>query len=205
MRHADATAWILWPQAGMVNDPFDYDPVPFQSAGKIKVRYKMSECDNTANVGQSFEGKADPPPYRYHCCGWSFGSGHSPNCPTVKRPETPVVHHVYGLDEPTRKMIEQLLAGNLERLAGRVIGLLRKINERVQGMPTAAEFSQLIGDVKTIIDTDRTALATKDADIAAKAARIAELEAQIAAGGMTAAEEQAVFDELLALKNPPTP
>jgi hypothetical protein len=28
----------------MVNDPFDYDPVPFQSAGKIKVRYKMGEC-----------------------------------------------------------------------------------------------------------------------------------------------------------------
>ncbi len=165
----------------MVTDLFDYDPVPFQSAGKMKVRYKMSECDNTADAGEA----------RCSYCGKRLSS-HISGCP-FGPPETPVVHHVYGLDEPTRKMIEQLLAGNLERLAGRVIGLLRKILEGQQKMATTLADFQELG---TKFDTDLTAVTTGVTDLKTQ---IQALKDQLATGGMSAADE-ATAKELMASK-----
>lgn len=184
----------------MVNDPFDYDPVPFQSAGKIKVRYKMGECDNTANAGEAkpFNATWEPKPYaviKCQCCGRHHPE-HSDSCGI----NTQTIHRTYGLDEPTRKMIEQLLAGNLERLAGRVIGLLRKILEGQQTMASATKdaIDALVNDVNTAT--------------ASIAARIAALEAQGQRTDMTADEEAAVVSELTAAKaaltalvTPPTP
>jgi len=146
------------------------------------------ECDNTAKASWN------------QCPGCGECNGrHNSRCPTLwPKLETPVVHHVYGLDEPTRKMIEQLLAGNLERLAGRIIGLLRKLNERLDLiMATEADFAARI----TAMETATTNLA----------AAFQALRDQLATGGISSGAEEAflaTFDAKIAALNAigaPTP
>lgn len=74
-----------------------------------------------------------------------------------------------------------------------VFRLLHSIERKLCNMPTKQEFLDKIAEVKASVDA-------KDV---VQNNRIAELEAQIAAGGMTADEEAAVFAELESLK--PTP
>lgn len=88
------------------------------------------------------------------------------------------VHHVNVTVQP-----ERLFASQLHGLELRIRGLERRMDK----MPTKEEFDALIGEIRSGVD--------------ATIARIAELERQLADGGMTADEEEAIFAKLQALKN----
>ena len=75
-----------------------------------------------------------------------------------------------------------------------IIEILLRIEERLGNLATKAEFDSAIAAV-------RTEIADAVADRAANLAKIAELEAQVAAGGMTAEEETAALADIAALRD----